>query len=68
MYYIYAMGSAVSFVLMIITAMINGMMYSKPALEDLTESLVDEQSPEEEVEVTEETEEEPVPSQPEEDS
>ncbi len=68
MYYIYAMGSAVSFVLMIITAMINGMMYSKPALVDLTESLVDEQSPEEEVEVTEETEEEPVPSQPEEDS
>lgn len=68
MYYIYAMGSAVSFVLMIITAMINGMMYSKPALEDLTESLVDEQSPEEEVEVTEETEEEPVPSQPEEGS
>lgn len=65
MYYIYAMGSAVSFVLMIITAMINGMMYSKPALEDLTESLVDEQSPEEEVEVTEE---EPVPSQPEEGS
>ena len=60
MYYIYAMGSAVSFVLMIITAMINGLMYSKPALEDMTESLIEE-------EVTEETEEDDL-SQPEEES
>jgi hypothetical protein len=60
MYYIYAMGSAVSFVLMIITAMINGMMYSKPALEDLSESLVEE-------DVIEETEEDDL-SQPEEES
>lgn len=64
MYYIYAMGSALSFVLMIITAMINGMMYSKPALKDITESLIEE-SPEEEVN---EEEEKPDPSQPEEDS
>lgn len=62
MYYIYAMGSAVTFLIMIMAAVANGLMYSKPAVEDITESLVEA----DDAEVTDEVE--TSPSQPEEDS
>lgn len=66
MYYIYAMGSATTFLLMIIGAVANGLMYSKPVVEDITESLVEPDASADAEEPTEDAE--PSPSQPEEDS